>query len=68
MQMTNESFSYESHIRQKLEPHPFGRTTEELEASLPSDAEAAALHDALESLTKTGTVKRIGETWRWMQF
>ena len=65
---TNTTFDYDEYVRRKLEPHPPGRTTDELEASLPADADSEALHDALDALVQTGAVKRIGEKWRWMEF
>lgn len=64
----NTEFEYEAFVRDKLKPHPPGRTTEELEDALPADADPDQLRETLERLATNGSVRQIGSTWRWMDF
>lgn len=64
----NTDFDYEQFVQKKLETHPVGRTTNDLESALPDEADSERLTETLERLEEKTQVKQIGEKWRWMSF
>lgn len=58
-------FNHTEFVQNKLESHPIGRTTEELQSMLPDYAPEEKLVESLNRLESDGKVTQIGEKWRW---
>lgn len=61
-------FDYQNYLKRKLEPHPVGRSTDELVDALPPEANEGELADSIDELSRRGTIQQIGGKWRWREF